>query len=105
MLGSGERSTIQSMVCEIPQLRCFSANLLSDTAIINDNRPWVCQGLEEVALAFPLEKSSSQPMILERLSELQKLRKCIVYNGRSDYTGTLQLTMEKGLDQSKIFDT
>ncbi|KAG0043665.1 hypothetical protein BGZ83_011145 [Gryganskiella cystojenkinii] len=71
---------VQEIMCSMPGLEVLTANYITDSDILNDNRPWICSGLQELCLAFTLFEQDSRTkeragaMFLSRLSNLTELR-------------------------------
>ncbi|KAG0052634.1 hypothetical protein BGZ83_002350 [Gryganskiella cystojenkinii] len=68
-------AVVQDILCSMPNLEEFWGDYLSDSEILEDDRPWVCLSLKTLALAIILlqDRDTTQPLILDRLSRLERL--------------------------------
>ncbi|KAG0041243.1 hypothetical protein BGZ83_002116, partial [Gryganskiella cystojenkinii] len=67
-------AVVQDIMCTLSGLEAFHADYTTDEAILRDgSRPWVCTRLKILVLSFICFKSTSQPLILDRLSKLTEL--------------------------------
>ncbi|KAG0046279.1 hypothetical protein BGZ83_008537 [Gryganskiella cystojenkinii] len=116
---------VQDMLCTMPKLRTFAADFIFGYDIVEDDRAWVCNGLEKLALPFIMnpppdldeeeaERSriGNQDAILTQFSRLERLeildlnikqhqlfnRKTNKWLTAKDALG-LELTLDHGLDQ------
>jgi len=104
---------VQNILCSMPYLEVFVADSLSNNAIEEDARPWVCTGLKKLTVSFTilsgplLSKATVEAKMMDRLSQLQglerlKLPKGVVFtppNGLGN--DQLRFQMESGLDRLK----
>jgi hypothetical protein len=64
----------QEALCTLKNLESLVTDYVTDADIIKDNRPWICTGLKKLVIAiFPLNRTTTQPSILARLSHLKAL--------------------------------
>ncbi|KAG0050484.1 hypothetical protein BGZ83_004725 [Gryganskiella cystojenkinii] len=116
---------VQDMLCTMPKLQTFAADFIFGCDIVQDDRAWVCNGLERLALPFIMNpppdldeeeaeraRRRNQDVILTRLSQLERLEildldiaspgfinwKTNKPLSAGDALG-LELTLDHGLDQ------
>jgi len=51
------------MLCEMPSLKIFRANVVDDKQMVEDPQPWVCLDLEELTLGLLLTRFSTEPSV------------------------------------------
>jgi hypothetical protein len=85
-------STIQDMLCSLPNLMTFSGRLIQESDILNDPRPWACLGISQLRIGIELsgDLPGTNRMFLERLGTLKRLRHLELldrnYTNGPDYT-------------------
>ncbi|GJJ74670.1 hypothetical protein EMPS_07028 [Entomortierella parvispora] len=101
-------TVVQDLLCSMPSLQVFSASVISDAAIHEDPRPWVCTGLKELKVMFRLvSDAKDEALILHRVCQLEGLEKLSLREEvEASKTldrdcGHLQLRLENGLDRLK----
>lgn len=107
-------SVTQDILCSMPNLEVFVADALSDIAIREDPRPWVCTDLRELTVSFYIRSgppfsvdATIETMMLDRLSQLEKLERlqfpsCTVITSPDGWgTDPFRIRMEFGLDRLK----
>lgn len=84
----------------LPNLEVLEAGKLQDTDLQEDTRPWVCKNLRELTLNLVLtSRSTTQPMVLSRLSEMTNLEKLELRGSKQSSEHRLRFMMDQGLDQ------
>ena len=79
-------SAIQSILCSIPKLEVFKGHMISASDILDDDQPWICRGLKKLCLRFNFDgPTTTQAMVLSRLSEMVKLESLNMYMSREIY--------------------
>ncbi|GJJ74748.1 hypothetical protein EMPS_07106 [Entomortierella parvispora] len=101
---------VQDILCSMPTLEVLTADCVSESAIQEDPRPWICRGLRELTTAIIVSSGiNGHRSIMERLATLERLEKlsvlstrCISKNprGANDAKAVnMQLTLAEGLDR------
>ena len=104
---SGE--AIHQMLCEMPNLKIFLATIVGDKVIMEDARPWVCLGLEQLNLRLSLTRFSADPSVrslvlqryLARVGQLKRLEVLIAFLPRDVYGFILFIKLRHGWDALK----
>jgi len=104
---------VQDILCSMSNLEIFVADYLSDFAIEEDPRPWVCTGLKEMTVSLlvfsgPVSvKAKVEARIMDRLCQLEglerlKLPQATLVMSRDLWTASpLRFRMESGLNKMK----
>ncbi|KAG0038088.1 hypothetical protein BGZ83_003225 [Gryganskiella cystojenkinii] len=109
---------VHTILCSVASLEDFEAGVITDTAILADDRPWICASrLRRLTVAVVLlDPKQSQDLILGRLARLENLRSLnLDMRYLPFYTHqlpdippaqawekiSLQWTLDQGLDQLK----
>ncbi|KAG0043425.1 hypothetical protein BGZ83_011418, partial [Gryganskiella cystojenkinii] len=126
LFGSHVTSTgIYSILCSCPRLVYFRGERLLSSDILSDERPWVCQDLEEWHMAIEMDSNwdnsdddgqdlsieEASRKVYQRLSSLRRIRNLDLQRGSYDPSGRyrppkqgsdfspLLLCLDHGLDQ------
>ena len=107
-------TAIQNVLCSMAGLQVLIVDCITDTAIGEDPRPWICTGLRELSVGIAVCSGlEGYGLILERLATLERLESLTVLSGRSHVLSwaaahaneveveNMQLLLERGLDLLK----
>lgn len=99
-------STIQDMLCSLPNLMTFSGRLIQEGDLLNDPRPWACLGLSQLIIGIDLSDDlpGASRMFLERIGTLKRLCHLELLDqntdsSRPDYMKAINRSLRFGLDE------
>ena len=96
-------SIVQDIMCSMPSLIVFDCGVpFSEHDIEKDDRPWVCLGLTDLAMALSLQNLKSQSKVVARIVGLVHLERFVCLSPEGGHRGhSPRFTLNKGLDQLK----